>query len=333
MLQASEGGAAEAGDSNRAGYNPNGAEDSKKRIGMLAPSATLLGNGLASLVAVALASALAAGCGFGGGADLTLGYLEWDENVAVSSLTKVLLEEDLGYENVELKLADDVRPVYRMVASGEADAFQDTWMPNQEDIFREVEDDVELLDPWFKGTTRTSIATPSYMNVTSIAELNGTGVEHIIGIEAGSPFMDKIAGSVIPRYDLEQELVAADTPAMLAEVEKRYRTQESFAFVAWSPHWMNDVYDFDYLSDPKGALGELTKGSDVSTLVREGLAGRDPTAYALMERLELTEDQVNSLEVEINEAKDPPEGARRWLEDNRVVVEPWVEAARDAQGG
>ena len=328
-MQASEGGAAEAGDSNGAGYNPNGTEDPTKRIGKLAPPASPL----RAVLAVLVAAALAAGCGLGGGPDLTLGYLEWDENVAVSSLTKVLLEEDLGYENVELKLADDVEPVYRMVASGEADAFQDAWMPNQGNILNEVEDEVELLDPWFKGTTRTSIATPSYMNITSIAELNGTGVEHIIGIEAGSPFMGKIAGSAMPKYDLEQELVAADTPAMLAEVEKRYRTKESFAFVAWSPHWMNDVYDFDYLKDPKGALGGLTEGSDVSTVVREGFAERDPTAYALMDRLELTEDQVNSLEIEINEAKDPAEGARRWLETNREVVEPWVEAARDAQGG
>jgi glycine betaine/proline transport system substrate-binding protein len=44
---------------------------------------------------------LATGCsGLGavsGGKQLTLGYIGWDENVAVSTLTKVLLEEKLGY--------------------------------------------------------------------------------------------------------------------------------------------------------------------------------------------------------------------------------------------
>lgn len=280
---------------------------------------------------VLMAGALTVGCGFAGGPDLTLGYLEWDENVAVSSLTKVLLQEELGYENVELKLADDVKPVYEMVASEEADAFQDTWMPNQEEILGGVQADVELLDPWFEGTAKTSIATPSYMNVASIAELNDTQAEHIIGIEAGSPFMDKLTDSVIPEYDLEQQLIAADTPAMLAEVEKRYRTRENFAFVAWTPHWMNEVYDFDYLEDPRGALGDIREGSDVSTIVREGFAEEDPTAYSFMDRLELTGEQVQTLEVEINEAGDPVEGARIWLETNRAVVEPWVEAARNAQ--
>ncbi len=294
---------------------------------------TELGRRPLRLVLALLVVVLASDCGGLGGRELTLGYLGWDENVANSNLIKVLLEDEFDYETVELKLADDVGPVYEMVASEEADAFQDTWMPNQEEILRSVENDVELLDPWFEGATKTSIATPSYMHVESIAELNDTRIEHIIGIEPGSPFMDKLTDSVIPEYDLDQQLIAADTPAMLAEVEKRYRTRENFAFVAWTPHWMNEAYDFDYLQDPKGALGGFREGSDVSTIVREGFAEKDPTAYAFMDRLELTGEQVNSLEIEINEAGDPVEGARTWLRTNREVVKPWVEAAKNAQEG
>jgi len=92
------------------------------------------GRGLrAVLVGVTLGALglLPAGCGFGDPGQITLGYLTWHENVAVSNLTKVLLEGDLGYENVELRRAEDVVPAYKMVGSAEADAFQDTWMPNQ----------------------------------------------------------------------------------------------------------------------------------------------------------------------------------------------------------
>lgn len=120
---------------------------------------------------------------------------------------------------------------------------------------------------------------------------------------------------------------------MLAEVEKRYRAREEFVFVAWEPHWMNETYDIDYLEDPKGALGSLTEPSDVSTLVREGFAEDDPTAYAFMDRLELTEAQVTGLQTEIEETGDPIEGTRTWIEDNREVVEPWVEAAEKAREG
>ena len=120
---------------------------------------------------------------------------------------------------------------------------------------------------------------------------------------------------------------------MLSEVEGRYRMKEEFAFVAWEPHWINEVYELDYLEDPKGALGNLTDPSDVSTLVREGLAEDDPTAYAFMDSLELTEAEVTGLQTVIEASGDPIEGAKAWLEENRDVVEPWVEAAEKAGEG
>jgi glycine betaine/proline transport system substrate-binding protein len=58
----------------------------------------------------------------------------------------------------------------------------------------------------------------------------------------------------------------------------------------------------------------------------------DPVAYAFMDALELTEEQINSLELEINKEKDDPlAGARRWVSENREVVRPWIEAARKAR--
>jgi glycine betaine/proline transport system substrate-binding protein len=109
--------------------------------------------------------ALATGCsGLGavsGGKQLALGYIDLDENVAVSTLTKVLLEEKLGYE-VELQRSDEavLRQVYKGVAEGDLDAFQDVWIPNQKAYLSEVEDEVEHLDPWFEGKTEQGLAVP-----------------------------------------------------------------------------------------------------------------------------------------------------------------------------
>jgi glycine betaine/proline transport system substrate-binding protein len=61
----------------------------------------------------------------------------------------------------------------------------------------------------------------------------------------------------MPAYGLEQKLVQASADSILVEVEKRYRNREEFGFIAWSPHWMNQSYDFRYLEDPKDAFGEL----------------------------------------------------------------------------
>ena len=63
---------------------------------------------LLAIILVLGVGTLTAGCG--GGSDqpteLQLANIGWDENVAVSNLTKVLLEEELGYESVEVRRAE-----------------------------------------------------------------------------------------------------------------------------------------------------------------------------------------------------------------------------------
>jgi glycine betaine/proline transport system substrate-binding protein len=297
----------------------------------------VLRKALLLLVSALAAAVLAAGCGGAGGSankELRLGYIEWDENVAVSNLTKVLLEEDLGYESVELQLAD-VGPIFSGVASGDLDAFQDVWMPNHENYMADVEDDARLLEPWYEGETKYGIVVPDYMeDVQSIADLNNVeGTNRIIGIEPGAAFHPQITDEVIPAYNLEGwELVESSTPAMLSEVERAYSAQEPIVFLGWSPHWMNAEYDFHYLEDPKDAQGEFDDPSQITTLVNNNLQEDDPVAYAFLENISMSEEEVNTLEAEINEAGDPIEGAKAWLEENRDVVQPWVDAAEQAQG-
>jgi len=278
-----------------------------------------------------LATLAPTGCGLlGQDEGLRLGNIGWDENVAVSNLTKVLLEEELGYERVEISTAGGLDSTYRDVARGELDAFQDVWLPNQEALLEEVAEDVEHLDPWFLGETKQGMAVPAYMDVSSIDQLDGTDAQFIFGIESSSVMMREGAVEVIPAYGLEQSLVQAPTAGMLAEVGRRYEAREEFAFLAWSPHWMNQRYDIRYLKDPKDAMGKTNDPAECSTIVSGDLREGDPEAYALMDALALTEGQINGLEQAINEEGDPLAGARRWASENRGVVRPWIVAARKA---
>jgi glycine betaine/proline transport system substrate-binding protein len=286
---------------------------------------------LAAILALVWGALALTGCG-GLGHDkvLRLGNIGWDENVAVSNLTKVLLEEDLGYERVDIDTSDKLGSTYSRVASGELDAFQDVWLPNQEALLNGVAADVEHLDPWFLGETKQGMAVPAYMDVRSIDQLNGTDTQLIYGIEDSSVIMHKVGGRVIPAYGLKQQLVTAPTAGMLEEVGRLYATREDFVFLAWSPHWMNQRYDIRYLKDPKDALGPTNDPARLSTIVRGGLREGDPEAYALMDALELDEGQIEELEYAINKADDAVAGARRWASENREVVRPWIEAARNA---
>ena len=272
------------------------------------------------------------GCSGGnnGGKTLDIADIGWTENTAIAHLTKVLLEEQLGYEEVTVRTSE-LDLVYGAVANGDLNAFQDVWLPNQRDLLEGVQDDVEQLGFSYQGQTEQGLAVPSYMDATRLDQLNQSDTDLILGIEPGSVIMGQVYDEVMPAYDLEQKLVEGPTQGMLDEVEKRYRSGEEFALVAWSPHWMNQRYDLRYLEDPEDAFGELNDPARITTIVNEDLSQDDPVAYAFMDALILNEEQIGDLESAINEAGNPQEGARRWAEDNPEVWQSWVEAAQDAQ--
>jgi|SRR5215210_2197616 glycine betaine/proline transport system substrate-binding protein len=278
-----------------------------------------------------IACVLVGGCAGPENKQLILGDRGWDEGVAISNLTKALLEDELGYDRVELKTLD-AEPLFEGVRDDGLAAFQDVWMPNDQEYLSSVQDDVEVFDPWFQDATRFGIAAPSYMNITSIPQLNQTGATEIVGIEPEAAISRRVPDEVVPTYHLQQEYVEWSTPAMLFDLGERIRKKEEFAFIAWSPHWMNQRYDFRYLEDPKDALGPVNDAAECTTIVNENLREKDPVAYAFMETLKLTEEQINDLESVINEEGDPLEGSRIWARDNRDVVQPWIDVASNAQG-
>ena len=287
---------------------------------------------LAAILALVLGALALTGCsGLGQGRVLILANIGWDENVAVANLTKILLEDKLDYERVDIDTNEDLDSTYRRVASGGLDAFQDVWLPNQQALLEQVAEDVEHLDPWFLGETKQGIAVPAYMDVRSIDELNSTDAKLILGIEPSAVMQQEVDQEVMSAYGLKQKLVEAPTAGMLAEIEHLYAFREEFIFLAWSPHWMNQRYKIRYLEDPKDAMGRTNDPAKCSTIVRGDLREDDPVAYAFMDALELTEAQINDLEYTINDEDDPLAGARRWASENRAVIRPWIEAARDVQ--
>jgi len=309
---------------------------------------------LALMSALVVAILVLAGCGGGGGGGassssggtLTLGNIGWQENVAVAQLTKAILEEDLDYQQVELKTLD-VGLLFEGVAGGDLDAFQDVWIPNHKQLLSEVENDVEHLKPWYEGSTTFGLAVPSYMKgVNSIADLNQSGAQRIIGIEPGAVISEKIEKNVIPDYGLKLEHEPSSTAAMLAEVERLYEAKDPFVFPPWCPNpmcgevsgwgpWggtknLGGLYDFRYLEDPKNSLGNLDEPAKISAIVNEDLADDEPVAYEFINNLRLSDKELIALEnaqAKEGEAK----GVQSWLEDNRDVVQPAIDAAKKAQ--
>ncbi len=78
-------------------------------------------------------------------------------------------------------------------------------------------------------------------------------------------------------------------------------------------------------------MDNLNDPAQITTIVNEDLPDDDPVAYAFLDALTLTEEQINDLESVINEEGDPLEGARRWARDNQDVVQPLIDAAGNTQ--
>ena len=308
---------------------------------------------LALMSALVVAILVLAGCGAGGGGasstsggTLTLGNIGWTENVAVANLTKAVLEEDFDYKEVELKTLD-VGLLFEGVAGGDLDAFQDVWMPNHTQLLAEVENDVEHLKPWYEGQTSFGLAVPSYMTgVNSIADLNQSGAERIIGIEPGAVISTKIEENVIPEYNLNLEHEPSSTAAMLAEVEGLYKDKEPFVFPPWCPNpmcgevsgwdaWggtkdLGGDFDFRYLEDPKNSQGNLDEPAKISAIVNEDLADDEPVAYAFINNLRLSDKELVALE-DAQAQEGAVKGVQSWLKDNRDVVQPAIDAAKKAE--
>ena len=68
---------------------------------------------MAAILALVLGALTLTGCGsLGQNNRLLLANIGWDENVAVSNLTKVLLEDELGYQHVEISTSEDLDATY-----------------------------------------------------------------------------------------------------------------------------------------------------------------------------------------------------------------------------
>src|ERR687897_1542900 len=143
--------------------------------------------GLFLLMSVGIFSTACA-AGVIGGRTLDIADIGWTENTAIAQLTKVLLEDQLGYEEVTVRTSD-LDSVYDGVAQGDLDAFQDVWLPNQRALLSSVEDDVEILGFSYEGETEQGIAVPSYMETTILDQLNQSEADLILGIEPGSVIM------------------------------------------------------------------------------------------------------------------------------------------------
>ncbi len=258
---------------------------------------------------------------------LRIGWIPWDEDVAVTYLWKNVLEDE-GYD-VELTQLD-VAPVYDGVGNGDLDLFFEAWLPvTHSDYWAEYGDSMEDLGAWYDKGLLTW-AVPDYVDAVSIEDLVGMEDDfdgQIIGIEPGAGLMRMSREDVMPGYGLDDyTLIEGSTPAMLAELERATGAEENVIVTLWRPHWAYGAYDIRDLEDPQKLLGGA---EEIRTLARQDFTADFPEVAEWMQNWVMDDDSMASLVLTVMrdfDAGQEEEAVESWLSDadNRALVDGWI---------
>lgn len=252
---------------------------------------------------------------------MRFGTNNWAENVAVSNMWKILLEER-GYE---VELIDVGKAVmYNGVASGDLEIGMEVWLPATDKPFvDQFADDIVIQEPWYKGTG-LGLAVPIYVDIDSMEELKGQEElfnGEIIGIDSGSS-LNALTRDAVDEYGLDYDFIESSEPAMLASLKTAYSKNEPVVVTLWNPHWVFSEYELKYLGDPRNIYGD---GDDIFFITRKGFDKDFPEVLDWMNKWFMTDDTLGELMALIEELNDPVQGASIWIEKNQDLVDSWFE--------
>jgi len=258
-----------------------------------------------------------AGGGDAGGKKITIGYINWDEDVAVTHLWQHILT-DKGYD-VTIKPVADAGPTYVGLSKNQIDLFLDGWLPATHAAYwKKYGDQLTDISTWYAAAPLT-IAVPTYLtDINSISDLAAHADEFdstITGIEPGAG-ETSVVQSMMPAYGLGGwKLQTSSTAAMLAALKKATDAHQPIVVDLWRPHWAYSAYPIKDLKDPKGAMG---KPDGIHAIGTGSFATDFPEVDAMLKRFTMNDKLLGSLEqdVLIDNKDNPDAGVDAWLKDN-----------------
>ncbi len=255
--------------------------------------------------------------------EVTLLYVEWVGEIASTNVAAVVLEE-MGYDVETLSVS--AAAMWEGVASGDGDAMTSAWLPGTHgEYLSQTEDRVEVAGTVMTGA-RIGLMVPTYVEIDTIPEMEENADQfdgRIVGIDPGAGIMSATE-EALEVYELESiELLEGSGATMAAALEDAVRNEEWIAVTGWTPHIIEARFDLKYLEDPEGVYGEEEY---VASVVREDLEEDMPEVYAFFENFHWEVSDFAELMLWNDEpGSDPYENAQRWVEENRDLVNSWID--------
>lgn len=257
---------------------------------------------------------------------IDIGQISWAENIAVTNMWKVILEEE-GYD-VEFHLLD-MGTQMAALANDELDVNLEFWLPVQDKNYLEqYQEQIDFSEEVWYDNAKVGLVVPAYMeDINSIEDLNENKElfeSQITGFDPGAGTMDTTE-EMIAEYELDFELVPSSEPAMLTAIEEAIRDEAPIVAPLWNPHRVFSEMDLKYLDDPKNMFGETEK---IHHAKRLGFADDFPEVNQWLKNWKMDDDSIGELMSYVAEAEEAGEepivGAEKWVEDNRDLINEWL---------
>lgn len=301
----------------------------------------------------------------GSGKTVTPVYDSVVEGLFHTYIVGALLEE-LGY-TVNQALSLEVPSMHITVGTGDGDYTAIHWDPLQDVFYEGAKDvgSAVRLGNMTPGALQGYLIdkkTADAHGITNIEQLKdpeiarlfdatGDGKADLTGANPGWG-AERVIEHHLDVYDLRDTVnhVQGAYFALMADTMARFERGEPILYYTWTPQWVSGILrpgiEVEWLEVPFTSLPEEQEITDttlpdgrnlgfgvntIRIMANEQFLNDNPAARRLFELIEVPIDDVNAQNLLIRDGEDSDQDiwrhAREWVEENRALVDTWIEEA------
>ena len=285
------------------------------------------------------------GCAEEKGKHAILGWGQWSGEYMPLYVSKILLEDELGYTT---EIADLSVPAnWAAIAAGEVDLFFSDWQPNQIDLKEKYAGQIEEISLLYANNLQgwmvpksvseqygiTSISDLDDPEIAKMFDIDGDGIGDILGCDAAwkcaAVTDEQIAGYELT--DLYEQKYGAES-MIQAAIEGAMKKNEPVLFYMYTPNPFFVRYPAGesvvWLDDPK----DFWPVADAYAISSVDWIKNNPEAIKLLEKVVFEPADIGWIMAQLEERGDSPEvleaAAREWMAAHQAEVDSWIAAAK-----
>jgi len=281
----------------------------------------------------------------------------WTGSEANVAVAQSLLEDKLGYTVDTTKI--DEYAQFPALANGQLDATLEVWPSGHaKDYKKFIQADAGVVDGGDLGITgQIGWYIPTYMldehpelatweGLKGNEDLFQTAESGDAGqILDGDPSFVTFDQPIADNLGLDLKVVYGGSEAAeLSALDAAYQKNDPILMYFWTPHWAQAKYKLTEVELPdvtpaceQAAADDASKyacGYPPDPLYKAfnaDLQQNAPAAYAFLSAMSYSIDDQLQISADINDGLAPEDAAKKWIDANASVWQPWVDAGMSAQ--